>query len=240
MLQTLWAFVRHEQFGRKLLTAGIGGIGVAIVANNRSNVDGAMGDSGGDCLSASAASAANIIPFYSHKPGQPYACFSNFFRHAQAYKHTLAASVRHESFPSSVPCLFSERAIMASKAALFKDTETFRAICEADDPRTCKALGRRVKGFDQAAWDLVIEDLATDVVYQKFAADERCAAQLLSTGAATLAEATSKDKVWGIGLDMDDPRVHDPAQWQGSNILGKALMRARKKLSTERVCNPIT
>ena len=35
-------------------------------------------------------------------------------------------------------------------------------------------------------------------------------------------------KVWGIGLDMDDPRVHDPAQWQDSNILGKVLMRARK------------
>lgn len=219
-----------------MLAVCAGGVGVAALVVGRADrhADGASVDTGGGETCAPTASAKSVIPFYSHKPGQSYACFSNFFRHEKAYIHTLAKSVRHESLPSSVPCQFSERAIMASKAALFNDTQTFRAICNADDPGTCKALGRRVQGFNQAAWDMVLEDLATEVVYQKFKADDTCAKVLLSTGSATLVEATSKDKVWGIGLDINDPRVHDPSQWQGKNILGIALMRARNQLQTER------
>jgi predicted NAD-dependent protein-ADP-ribosyltransferase YbiA (DUF1768 family) len=39
------------------------------------------------------------------------------------------------------------------------------------------------------------------------------------------------DRVWGIGLAADDERAGDPYLWQGLNLLGFALMRAREELS---------
>ncbi len=53
---------------------------------------------------------------------------------------------------------------------------------------------------------------------------------LLGTGDALLVEASPFDKVWGVGLAPDDPRVHDPANWRGKNYLGEALMRVRQTL----------
>jgi len=52
----------------------------------------------------------------------------------------------------------------------------------------------------------------------------------LATGNKTLVEASPLDKVWGIGLAVEDSRVHDPKQWQGLNLLGKVLMRVRDEL----------
>lgn len=39
-----------------------------------------------------------------------------------------------------------------------------------------------------------------------------------------------KDKIWGIGLSMDDPDRFDPSKWKGQNLLGYALMMVRDKL----------
>ena len=54
--------------------------------------------------------------------------------------------------------------------------------------------------------------------------------QLLVTGDALIAECSPNDRIWGIGLPLDDPRCQDPAQWQGESILGRALMRVRDTL----------
>lgn len=45
-----------------------------------------------------------------------------------------------------------------------------------------------------------------------------------------LAECAVKDKVWGIGLSMTDPKRLEPSLWRGQNLLGFALMMVRKKL----------
>jgi len=55
---------------------------------------------------------------------------------------------------------------------------------------------------------------------------------LLSTGDRMLVEASPDDPVWGIGLEADDPRAADPRTWQGQNLLGFALMTARRHLRT--------
>ena len=52
----------------------------------------------------------------------------------------------------------------------------------------------------------------------------------LSDRDALLAEATSRDPNWGIGLDRGHPDVQQPARWRGTNILGWALMEARDEL----------
>ena len=172
----------------------------------------------------------SVLGFYSHKQGRPYREFSNFFRHIQPFEFVLPAFAQRDGFPKSIWCSFSEKAIMATKAALMADLETFRAIEEADDPKLCKALGREVRAFDDELWQNHLEETAFEVVKQKFGSDQNGRDLLLSTGDAILAEAAPNDSIWGIGLDLTDSRVQNPAQWCGRNILGVALMRTRAYL----------
>jgi ribA/ribD-fused uncharacterized protein len=53
---------------------------------------------------------------------------------------------------------------------------------------------------------------------------------LLNTGNGILVEAAPKDFRWGVGLKQNDPRITDPRQWKGTNLLGKALMDVRTGL----------
>ena len=45
-----------------------------------------------------------------------------------------------------------------------------------------------------------------------------------------LAECAVKDRVWGIGLSMNDPERLDLAKWRGQNLLGYTLMMVREEL----------
>lgn len=48
-----------------------------------------------------------------------------------------------------------------------------------------------------------------------------------------MVEASPKDRIWGIGLAVEDPRSRNPSQWLGLNLLGKVLMRVRDKIRAE-------
>ena len=119
---------------------------------------------------------------------------------------------------------------MYTKAALMGDRATAVKIVQASAPASCNDIGRQVKGFDDELWHTHVNDIAFEVVKQKFQANVRLAELLLSTGDAILAEATRKYRLWGIGLDVGDARVQQPEKWLGRNVLGEALMRARSLL----------
>jgi ribA/ribD-fused uncharacterized protein len=169
-----------------------------------------------------------VIPFYSDKPSNKFREFSNFFRLARPYEYVLPAFARRKGFPESVWCSFSEKAIMAVKAALMGDLEAWHNIDAADDPKSVKAFGRGVRNFDDQVWMNHLEDIAFDVVRQKFEADKKCRELLLSTGDAIIAEAAPNDCIWGIGLATSDDRAYHPDQWLGRNVLGYALMKVRE------------
>ena len=38
------------------------------------------------------------------------------------------------------------------------------------------------------------------------------------------------DKIYGIGLGIDDRRCYDISKWKGLNLLGIALMKVRDEL----------
>lgn len=42
------------------------------------------------------------------------------------------------------------------------------------------------------------------------------------------------DRIWGIGLAAHDDRARDPSAWNGLNLLGFALMKARAQLASGR------
>lgn len=168
-----------------------------------------------------------VIGFYGHHPSCKYHEFSNFWYLREPLDFQIPEFAQREGLPSIVRCEFSEKAIMLTKAAMMSDGETFEEMVKCPTPGAVKALGRQVKGFDDRLWTEHLDAVAYEVVRQKFAADLRLARLLLSTGDAVIAEATCRDKIWGIGLEVSDPRVQQPHKWQGRNVLGTALMRTR-------------
>ncbi|HTL86559.1 MAG TPA: NADAR family protein [Acidimicrobiia bacterium] len=124
----------------------------------------------------------------------------------------------------------AEQYMMHGKALLFGDTETATKILAADHPRDHKALGRKVKPFDDAVWKRECEAIVRAGNHAKFTQNEDLREKLFATNGTTLVEASPYDKIWGIGLAATDPRAKDPSQWKGRNLLGKILTELRDEL----------
>ena len=124
----------------------------------------------------------------------------------------------------------TEQWMMAGKARLFGDAETLAEILAVSDPGVVKKLGRKVRGFDEERWVAARFELVTRGNIEKFGQDARLRGFLLKTGDAVLVEASPFDSVWGIALGASDERATDPLRWEGLNLLGFALMRAREHL----------
>ncbi|MBO4311404.1 MAG: NADAR family protein [Desulfovibrionaceae bacterium] len=123
-----------------------------------------------------------------------------------------------------------EQYMMCQKALCFHDEESARQIMESSDPARIKALGRQVAGYNEHWWNGVRQIIVYEGLLAKFSQNAELKARLLETGSALLAECAVKDRIWGIGLSMDDPARLDPAKWKGQNLLGYALMMARANI----------
>lgn len=125
----------------------------------------------------------------------------------------------------------AEHYMMAHKAWLFGDEETAARILAAAHPSEAKALGRRVRGFDEDRWAAHRFEIVVRGSIAKFGQHPELRDFLLSTRERVLVEASPNDRVWGIGLAASDERAASPATWQGLNLLGFALMAARDALA---------
>mmetsp|Transcript_36112 Transcript_36112/g.83808 ORF Transcript_36112/g.83808 Transcript_36112/m.83808 type:complete len:106 (+) Transcript_36112:119-436(+) len=94
----------------------------------------------------------------------------------------------------------------------------------ASDPAQHKKLGRTVKNFDDAIWRDACRGIVERGCKAKFSQNKRLRELLLATGEKTIAEASPKDNIWGIGLSSTDPRATDPSRWRGTNWLGEVSM----------------
>ncbi|MBG0816846.1 NADAR family protein [Planomonospora sp. ID82291] len=124
----------------------------------------------------------------------------------------------------------AEHFMMAGKARLFGDEETAAEIVAAGHPKRAKDLGRRVRGFDERAWQAARSDLVVRGNLAKFAQHPELGGFLLGTGDRVLVEASPVDRIWGIGLAAGDERAGRPETWRGLNLLGFALMQVRQAL----------
>ena len=129
-----------------------------------------------------------------------------------------------------VTYLNAEQYLMHQKALCCGDTATAAKVMENPDPKTVKLLGRAITPYDDAKWAAVRQEVIYRGLLAKFGQNSGLKHQLLATGDALIAECSPNDRIWGIGLPLDDPRCQDPAQWQGESILGRALMRVRDTL----------
>lgn len=151
-------------------------------------------------------------------------------------KYTFFYKTRHP-FSNWHPCSFidtegneyncSEQYMMAEKAKLFGDEEIREEILFAKHPRDQKELGRKVKNFNSDVWTKHCKEIVYRGCYLKFSQNPKLLEVLNSTKGTLLVEASPYDKIWGIGLGEDDPRIHDPKNWQGTNWLGEVLTQLR-------------
>src|SRR5262245_59455106 len=128
----------------------------------------------------------------------------------------------------------AEQYMMHGKALLFGDAAIAAEILAADHPRQHKALGRKVKGFDDAVWKRERIAIVRAGSHAKFTQNAELRELLLATAPTTLVEASPYDKIWGIGLAASDPRAQDRAQWRGQNLLGQILTELRDELLRSR------
>ena len=134
-----------------------------------------------------------------------------------------------------------EQYMMAGKALAFGDNDVFNAIMRATNPREHKALGRQVRNFDADVWNEIAREIVFDGNVAKFTSSEYFEKYLLDTEDLYLVEGAVYDAVWGVKLAWDDPRIENPANWQGTNWLGETLMRVREEIrSRGRVADGVT
>lgn len=120
----------------------------------------------------------------------------------------------------------AEQYMMYQKAKLFCDEEIAQEILNETNPKNIKALGRKIKNFDQKVWDEHKFEIVVRGNYHKFTQNDNLAYLLLKTWGEDIAEASPFDKIWGIGIDENAALSGLP--WRGENLLGEALMKVRK------------
>ena len=122
---------------------------------------------------------------------------------------------------------------MYQKAVLFNDQEVANTIALEPEPRKQKALGRKVKGFNDKKWNAKREKIVEDGNWWKFtrSKEDDLKKMLLETGDRILVEASPYDRIWGVGYSAANAEANR-GNW-GENLLGKALMRVRDRIHAE-------
>ena len=118
--------------------------------------------------------------------------------------------------------------MMYQKAMLFRDYEIAEKILKTKNPRTCKALGRKVQGFSPDTWGKYKRQIVFAGNMLRATQDEQFRQELRATGTSTIVEASPYDRIWGIGYDSQHA-IANKSNW-GQNLLGEALMKVRAQL----------
>ena len=160
-----------------------------------------------------------------------------FWGHRQKSEQVIDKSCFSQWFPKgfSIDKIYYETAehyMMAEKARLFDDSMVDE-ILKAKSTKEVKALGRRVKNFDENIWNKVSFDVVVKGNMAKFSQHQDLKQFLLSTSSRVIVEASPYDKVWGIGMLADNEMATNPLKWKGLNKLGFALMFVRDEIACE-------
>jgi ribA/ribD-fused uncharacterized protein len=156
----------------------------------------------------------NTLYFYNHNHGD-YRCFSQFFPSiftmkydGEVFEYNCAEQHHHQQ-----------------KALLFNDHETAAKIMTKSNPAEQKRLGRLVKNFNQKMWLDNCYQTARRCNIAKFSQNPDLLSVLVSTKGKSLAEASTEDCVWGIGISAAQSKSR--VKWKGQNLLGKVLVDIR-------------
>ncbi|MFD9466528.1 NADAR family protein [Streptomyces sp. NPDC060027] len=162
--------------------------------------------------------------------------FVMFWKPLPEFNGGIGAGCLSQWWPSpftvdGIEYVTAEHWMMAGKARLFGDEHAHAEVLATRDPRAAMKAGRRVRGFEEPFWRRERWPLVVAGNVAKFRQNPDLCTYLASTASRILVEASPQDRTWGIGLAADDDRAATPALWQGLNLLGFALMEARRQLT---------
>lgn len=163
----------------------------------------------------------NIICF--HNPNEENGYLSNWYP--------------SEFEVSGITYTSAEQYMMYKKAVLFHDSASAKKIRNSRNPKDIKTFGRLVTGYAEPVWNGVRQIIVYEGLLAKFSQNPELYAFLLNTGDSLLAECAVKDKIWGIGLSMQDPDRFDQTKWSGQNLMGYTLMMVRDRLHGNCIIN---
>lgn len=122
-----------------------------------------------------------------------------------------------------------EQYMMYQKAICFHDDTIALKIRGTNDVAEIKALGRKVRNYNDTIWNGVRQVVIYRGLLAKFSQNPKLKELLLATGENLLAECAVRDCIWGIGLSLKQ-NYQNIADWKGQNLLGFALMLVRDEL----------
>ena len=117
---------------------------------------------------------------------------------------TLIFFDRHRYLSNLNPCeiylnglvySWAEQYIQASKARLFDNDESEQLILYTDDPVEMKRLGRHVKNYNRAKWELNMEQICYVAEHAKYKRNEGLRKFLIDTGDLQFGETSSIRKL---------------------------------------------
>jgi len=159
-------------------------------------------------------------PVYFWRTSEEYGCLAQWYYAPFTYN-----GEKYET---------TEKWMMVHKARLFENWALARRMLGAKDPKTVKAMGRMVQGFDEDRWEMEKRRIVHEGNYLKFTLSDSAPelqAILLQTGERELVEASPRDRIWGIGFDKYSAGAMRH-QW-GENVLGKVLVGVRQRIRDE-------
>lgn len=125
----------------------------------------------------------------------------------------------------------TEQYLMYNKCKIFDGSNDLmlQQILNEKSPANIKALGRKVKNYDEQVWNELRYQIMVDGLRLKFKQNKTIENKLIQTGQKMLYEASPFDKIWGIGFDAVTAITKDKSLF-GTNLLGKALVQVRTEL----------
>ena len=148
-----------------------------------------------------------------------YRDFSNLSNHVVEIDGTKYPSVEHY--------------YQAMKATEFKDEDTLKKILKTKTSKAVKALGNKVKDFNEEVWNSKRDEVMEKGVRAKFVQHPELRKKLQETGDKQIGFADARDLYWSIGTSVTQEKAKSPSKWRGQNKLGKILMDLRKKFNEE-------
>ena len=129
----------------------------------------------------------------------------------------------------------SEQYFMWVKAITFGDKEIAEQILQkGKNPKTAKALGRKVKNYDDSVWNEKRFEVMLNANMLKYTQNADLNSLILSKkfDGKKFVEASPFDGIWGIKC-CEVEALDDESNWNGLNLLGKVLDEVRNRLLSE-------
>ena len=129
-----------------------------------------------------------------------------------------------------VPFTSVEQYLAYEKCLRFGFLQAAARVRNAEDIRIQRKIAGNIPGYVSSVWAGMRQAVLMRGLMAKFSQNETLKQQLLDTGDAYLVKCSATDRVWGCGRASDDDRRLDAASWDGTNLLGFALMEVRRML----------